>query len=87
MATIRPERLSELMQCSEKPVWYLMPRLLLKWQLLTLVLPDEAVGTMWCEIDMEKRLWIIPSERMKKRRQHHAPLSPQVMAMLTVETS
>lgn len=82
MATIRPERLPELMQRFECTNLTLMTRLLMKWQLLTLVRPAEASGAMWCEIDMEKKLWTIPPERMKKRREHQVPLSPQAMTVL-----
>ncbi|OSM95094.1 integrase domain-containing protein [Lonsdalea populi] len=82
MATIRPERLPELMQRIETTNLGLMTRYLLKWQLLTLVRPGEAAGAMWREIDMEKKLWTIPPERMKKRREHQVPLSPQAMVLL-----
>ncbi|ECF3155656.1 DUF4102 domain-containing protein [Salmonella enterica subsp. enterica serovar Volkmarsdorf] len=82
MATIRPERLPELMQRVECTNLTLMTRLLMKWQLLTLVRPAEAASAMWCEIDMEKKLWTIPPERMKKRREHQVPLSPQAMTVL-----
>ncbi|MDT4307832.1 integrase domain-containing protein [Klebsiella aerogenes] len=82
MATIRPERLPELMQRFENTNLTLMTRLLLKWQLLTLVRPGEAAGTRWCEIDRENKLWTIPAERMKKRREHQVPLSPQAIAVL-----
>lgn len=37
---------------------------------------------MWCEIDMEKRLWTIPGESMKMKREYQVPLSPQAMAVL-----
>lgn len=82
MATIRPERLSELMQRVETTNLSLMTRYLLKWQLLTLVRPGEAAGARWCEIDTEKKLWTIPADRMKKRREHQVPLSPQALALL-----
>lgn len=82
MATIRPERLPELMQRFENTNLTLMTRLLMKWQLLTLVRPGEAAGTMWCEIDIENKLWTIPAERMKKRREHQVPLSAQAIAVL-----
>lgn len=49
-----PERLPELMQRFENTNLSLMTRCLLKWQLLTLVRPGEAAGTMWSEIDTEK---------------------------------
>lgn len=82
MATIRPERLPELMHRVENTNLAMITRYLLKWQLLTLVRPGEAVGAKWCEIDMDKRLWTVPAERMKKRREHQVPLSPQAMALL-----
>lgn len=82
MVTIRPERLPELMQRFANTNLALMTRLLMKWQLLTLVRPGEAAGTMWCEIDLENKLWVIPVVRMKKRREHRMPLSSQAVAVL-----
>ncbi|EDW1644074.1 tyrosine-type recombinase/integrase [Salmonella enterica subsp. enterica] len=82
MATIRPERLPELMQRVQMTSLSPMTRLLLQWQLLTLVRPAEAAGAMWCEIDMDKQLWTIPPERMKMKREHQVPLSSQAMKVL-----
>ncbi len=82
MATICPERLPELIHRVENTNRAMITRYLLKWQLLTLVCPCEAVGAKWCEIDTDKRLWAVPVERMKKRREHLVPLSPQAMALL-----
>ncbi len=36
----------------------------------------------WSEFDFENALWEIPKERMKKRRPHLVPLSPQVLEIL-----
>lgn len=82
MATVRPERLPELMQRAWTTSLSPVTRLLLQWQLLTLVRPAEAAGAMWCEIDMDKRLWTIPPERMKMKREHQVPLSAQAIAVL-----
>ncbi|EBG4358870.1 tyrosine-type recombinase/integrase [Salmonella enterica] len=82
MATIRPERLPELVQRIETTNLSLMTRYLIKWQLLTLVRPGEASGTMWCEIDTENRIWTIPPERMKKGREHKVPLSDEMLWIL-----
>ncbi|EBZ5775278.1 integrase [Salmonella enterica subsp. enterica] len=82
MATIRPERLPELVQRIETTNLSLMTRYLIKWQLLTLVRPGEASGTMWSEIDTEKKLWTIPPERMKKRREHIVPLTDEMLWIL-----
>ncbi len=45
--------------------------------MLTVVRPNELVRAEWSEIDLTKRLWIIPKERMKMRQDHHVPLSSQ----------
>ncbi|TKI07543.1 integrase domain-containing protein [Martelella alba] len=82
MPTIRPERLPELMQRVYTTNLSPMTRLLLLWQLLTLVRPAEAAGALWGEIDMEKRLWTLPAARMKMKREHHVPLSPQALTVL-----
>ena len=36
---------------------------------------EEVGGICWGEIDLEKRLWRIPSERTKNRRAHEVPLA------------
>ncbi len=36
----------------------------------------------WSEVDFQKAAWTIPQDRMKKRKQHHVPLSRQAIAML-----
>lgn len=36
----------------------------------------------WTEFDFDNAIWEIPKERMKKRRPHLVPLSPQVIAIL-----
>ncbi|MDR1844965.1 MAG: tyrosine-type recombinase/integrase [Citrobacter amalonaticus] len=82
MPTIRPERLPELVQRIENANLAMLTRMLIWWQLLTLVRPAEAAGARWSEIDMEKKLWTLPVERMKKRRIHHIPLSPEMLVLL-----
>ena len=44
--------------------------------------PAEAAGARWDEINFEEKLWVIPAERMKKRRAHSIPLTPQTLALL-----
>lgn len=53
---------------------------LLMW--LTLCRPNEAVEAQWSEFDLDKALWRIPAERMKKRNEHVAPLPKQAVEML-----
>ncbi|MNC22545.1 Prophage CP4-57 integrase [compost metagenome] len=59
-------------------------RCLIEWQLLTLVRPLEASGAQWIEIDLDAKLWTIPAERMKAKREHIVPLSLQALEILEV---
>lgn len=59
-------------------------RCLTEWQLLTLVRPSEASGARWAEIDLDAKLWTIPAERMKAKREHIVPLSSQALDILEV---
>ena len=40
----------------------------------------ESLGARWSEIDLENRVWTIPSERMKAGVEHRIPLSKQAMS-------
>jgi integrase len=46
----------------------------------------EVIGARWTEIDLERKNWVIPPERLKDRKTrtepHRVPLSPQVVAIL-----
>lgn len=50
--------------------------------MLTGVRTVELRFAEWPEFDFENELWEIPKERMKKRRPHLVPLSPQVLEIL-----
>jgi len=45
--------------------------------------PGELRQGRWSEVDLERAVWTIPPERMKKRREHVVPLSRQALAILT----
>lgn len=82
MPTLRPEELPNLMRSLTMSNLSLTTRCLIEWQLLTLVRPAEASGTKWLEINLDERLWTIPAERMKAKREHIIPLSPQALGIL-----
>ena len=82
MPTLRPEELPNLMRSLVMSNLSVPTRCLIEWQLLTLVRPSEASGARWAEIDLEAKLWTIPPERMKAKRQHIVPLSPQAIEIL-----
>lgn len=49
---------------------------------LTLARPNEVIGARWSEIDLDVAVWRIPTERMKKRKEHVIPLPAQAVALL-----
>lgn len=54
----------------------------LRLLLLTFVRTGELRKAPWSEFDLDRGLWTIPAERMKKRRTHLVPLSPQAVTLL-----
>ena len=69
----------------------IVSKLALRLQILTGVRTTELRGAMWSEIDFERNLWTIPSERhevqktgggMKMRVAHIVPLSRQAMHII-----
>lgn len=84
MPTLRPEELPKLMRSLVMSNLSVQTRCLIEWQLLTLVRPSEASGARWAEIDLNAKLWTIPAERMKAKREHHVPLSHQALDILEV---
>lgn len=84
MPTLHPEELPKLMRSLVMSNLSVPTRCLIEWQLLTLVRPSEASGARWAEIDLDTKLWTIPAERMKAKREHIVPLSPQALEILEV---
>ena len=82
MPTIPHDQLPALMQKLSTASITLTTRCLIEWQLHTMVRPGEAAGTRWDEIDIESALWTIPAHRMKKKKAHIVPLSPQALGLL-----
>ena len=82
MPTLRPEELPKLMRSLVMSNLSVSTRCLIEWQLLTLVRPSEASGARWTEINLDSKLWTIPAERMKAKREHIVPLSPQALDIL-----
>ena len=44
--------------------------------------PSELRAARWDEFDLDKALWLIPAERMKRRREHLVPLPRQAVELL-----
>jgi integrase len=54
----------------------------LEFAILTCARTGETLGARWSEIDLERRLWVVPAERMKMRREHRVPISVAALAVL-----
>ncbi|MCK6265370.1 tyrosine-type recombinase/integrase [Vibrio sp. ZSDE26] len=82
MKALAPAELPELMAAIANASIKRTTRSLIEWQLHTMTRPNEAAGAKWNEIDLENNQWLIPAERMKKRKEHSIPLTPQMIAIL-----
>lgn len=53
-----------------------------EFAILTACRSGEVRGARWAEFDMAGKLWTIPTERMKGKREHQVPLSDAALALL-----
>lgn len=60
-----------------------MGRFALEFALLTATRSQEVRGARWDEFDLEKGIWTIPAQRMKKGREHRIPLSTGALELLS----
>ena len=54
----------------------------LEFAILTATRSGEARLAKWDEIDLDAKLWTIPAERMKAKREHWVPLSAQAVELI-----
>lgn len=54
----------------------------LAFTILTAARSGEVLGARWSEIDLDKKVWTVPAERMKGGREHRVPLSDPSLAIL-----
>jgi integrase len=80
--SIPPTELPAFMMALQRASIKFVTRCLIEWELHTLTRPSEAAHAKWSEIDLINDVWIIPAERMKMRRSHVIPMSPQAKAIL-----
>ena len=84
MLALKPEELPELMIAIANANIKRTTRCLIEWQLHTMTRPSESAGATWKEIDIDNKIWTIPAERMKKRKEHIVPLTDQMLALIEV---
>ena len=54
----------------------------LQFIILTAARTGEVIGASWDEVDLNKKLWVIPAERMKMSKEHRVPLTEATLALL-----
>ena len=54
----------------------------LEFLVLTATRTGDVIGATWSEIDLSRKLWTIPAERMKGKREHAVPLSSRCVEIL-----
>jgi integrase len=54
----------------------------LELTILTALRTKEVLGACWTEFDFASKVWTVPAERMKGKREHRVPLSEPVLDLL-----
>lgn len=54
----------------------------LEFTILTVARTGEVIGAKWDEIDLASRVWTIPADRMKGRKEHRVPLTTPLVEIL-----
>lgn len=52
-------------------------RLAFELLILTATRTSEVLEAKWSEVDVKNKIWVIPPERMKAKREHRIPLTPR----------
>lgn len=60
----------------------LSTKLAFEFLVLTAARSGEVREAVWTEVDIERKIWEIPAERMKMKRVHRVPLSAPALAIL-----
>lgn len=73
-----PEFINKIQNYDGEP----LTKLALNLILLTFVRTSELRGARWEEIDLDKKQWVVPAERMKMSEKHIVPLSKQAINVI-----
>ncbi len=81
---IPPEKLPTLINDikSYVDIGNLQTQLALEIMVHTFVRTGELIGSKWSEFHFDKSMWKIPACRMKTKKEHIVPLTPQVINLL-----
>ena len=81
-AILDPKQMGELLRAIDGYTGHAMTRLAMQVLPHVMARPGELRMAEWSEFDLDNAVWKISAERMKMRRPHEVPLSPQVVAYL-----
>ncbi|WP_339608893.1 integrase arm-type DNA-binding domain-containing protein [uncultured Roseivirga sp.] len=83
-ALTKPDEVKEFLKAFERNEARLhkQTRLGLELLMLTFVRPIEMAEARWDEIDLDKKQWVIPANRMKMGDEHIVPLSKQALRII-----
>ncbi len=82
-AHITDEKLfAELLNAIEEYQGDIYTKTALKFMPYVFLRPANIRGMLWEEIDIQKRLWTIPAEKMKMKRDHIVPLTESMIQIL-----
>jgi len=57
----------------------------LEFTILTAARTGDTIGALWNEVNTSDKVWTVPADRMKARKEHRVPLSPHALAILRDE--
>lgn len=81
--SLKLEQLPVFLNALDDYPGYVLTRYALQMIAYTFVRPGELRHAEWKDIDLDKAIWRIPAEKMKMNEEHIAPLSKQVIELLT----
>ena len=84
MPALKPDELPEFLRKLENYDGHLLTKLAWRLMLYTFVRTTELRKAEWGEFELQSSnpVWTIPAERMKMRREHIVPLSPQAVGVI-----
>ncbi|MEI7668575.1 MAG: integrase arm-type DNA-binding domain-containing protein [Pseudomonadota bacterium] len=74
------QKIGDFMQSLKKQEG--MAALALQFTILTAARTSETICATWQEIDLQKKVWIVPANHTKAGREHRVPLSETAIAIL-----
>ena len=58
----------------------------LEFTVLTAARTNEALGLQWSELNATEKLWTVPANRMKAKKEHRVPLSERALSIVSRAT-